>query len=140
MLERAIATLEGVFANMISAEDEELREQFNAVGRLSVSELVSGLRFYVDLVNFDEIFTAETQARSLAEVTKYLLAGYVKRATGRFCDQNVSGLLAEIVGPLDFNEVAQRMWRSRNYQRLDGHFQKAAEFCYLMGVAITRPA
>ena len=56
--------------------------------------------------------------------------------TGRFHDGNVSGLLAEVFGPVDSNEVAQRMWRSRNYARLEKQFSKLTDFAVATSVVI----
>lgn len=137
-LRKAIRSIEGTFPFIIKNEDQEDRDIFKDVGRLPLTELILELNFYVDLLNFARIFTAETGARSLADVTKYLLVAHVKRATGRFRDKQVSGLLAEVIGPTDFNEVALRMWRSRNYERLDKHFGKLADLTYFMGAAIAR--
>lgn len=50
------------------------------------------------------------------EFARYLFVAYVKGATGRFRDRNVSALLGEVLGPVDYDEVAQRMWRHRNYK------------------------
>jgi len=48
--------------------------------------------------------------------------------------------LAEVVGPAEHNEVAQRMWRARDYQRLERHFSKLTDLLFAMGVVIARQA
>jgi hypothetical protein len=77
---------------------------------------------------------------SLVELFKYVLASYVKRSTGRFHDRNVSALIGALTQSSDFNEVAQRMWRSRNYKRLDKHFSWIAALLVAMSVAMRQPA
>lgn len=61
---------------------------------------------------------AKVNVDSFLEFVKYLLVAYVKGTTRRFRDRNVSALLGEILGPADYDEVAHRMWRNRNYERL----------------------
>jgi len=59
--------------------------------------------------------------------------------TGRFHDRSVSGLVGEVLGPSDYNEVAQRMWRSRNYERIDKHYSWITRFLVAMSVVIASP-
>ena len=135
-LEKAGAIIEEVFEDFIGIEDEIPKDAWNSLGHLLPSGLVSELRFYVSLLNIGEGMEAGTKPRSIREVSKYLLASYVKRTTGRFHDGNVSGLLAEVIGPADYNEVAQRMWRSRNYARLEKQFSKFTDFAVATSVVI----
>jgi hypothetical protein len=58
--------------------------------------------------------------------------------TGRFHDRNVSGLIAEVTGSTDYIEVAQRMWRGRNYKRIDKHFSWMTRFLVAMSVVIAQ--
>ncbi len=139
-LEKAASMLEEVFGEFIAAEDESQRETFADLGRIPLSRLVSEVRFYIRFLNLAEGLAADTETRSIREVTNYLLASYVKRATGRFRDRNVSALLGELAGSVDYNEVAQRMWRTRNYQRLEKHFSKLTDFLFTMGVVIAHQA
>jgi len=139
-LEKAASMLEEVFGEFIAAEDESQRETFADLGRIPLSRLVSEVRFYIRFLNLAEGLAEDTETRSIREVTNYLLASYVKRATGRFRDRNVSALLGELAGSVDYNEVAQRMWRTRNYQRLEKHFSKLTDFLFTMGVVIAHQA
>ena len=59
-------------------------------------------------------------------------------ATGRPHDRNVATLLAEALGLEAYDEVAQRMWRDRNYERLTKYHSKVADFVFAMGVGISR--
>jgi hypothetical protein len=138
-LERAAATLERIFALALNA-DEETKKKLARSRLLMPSQLISQLRLYVKLITLGERLAADPGIRSLSEFTRYLLAGYVKRATGRFCDRNVSGVLAGLVGPVsyDYDEVAQRMWRRRNYGRLDKHLSGLADALNAMGVVMGR--
>jgi hypothetical protein len=139
-LGKAAAILEDVFGELIDAEDESQRAALANIGRIPLSRLVSELRFYVSYLNLAEWLAADTESHSLREVTRYLLASYVKRVTGRFCDRNVSALLGEVVGPSDYTEVAQRMWRARNYKRLEKHFSKLSDILVKMGLVIAHRA
>ena len=139
-LEKAAATLEEVFGDLIATEDEEQRATFTKIGRIPFSRMVSELRFYVRFINLAESLRKDTESHSLREVSKYLLASYVKRTTGRFHDRNVSGLTGEVISSVGYDEIAQRMWRSRNYMRLDKHFSWMTDFLAAMSVVITHPA
>jgi hypothetical protein len=120
-LERAATALEDGFGDVIAIEDENQRADFAKVGYLPPSRLVLDIRRYAAILNATQLLRKEFELHSLEEFTKYLLVGYVKRATGKFCDRSVSGLIGEAVGTPDYDEVALRMWRRRNYQRLDKH-------------------
>jgi hypothetical protein len=109
--EKAASVFEEMFRDILPLENENLKQNFIRLGRIPLSRLISELRFYVRFFNLAEGLGAGAETRSLQEVSRYLLAAYVKKATGRFHDANVSGLLAEVIGPADYNEVAQRMWR-----------------------------
>jgi len=139
-LEKAASTLEDLFGGFIASEDENQRAEFRKIGRLSFSSVVSELRFYIKFINAAERISADTGSHSLQEVCKYLLSSYVRRMTGRFHDRNVSALIGEIYGPSDYEEVAQRMWRKRNYQRLDKHLSFIPSFLVAMSVVISHPA
>lgn len=139
-LENAAQTLEGLFGDVLASEKEGKNEDFAKIGRLPISSVVSELRFHVQFINFAKSLSTDTETRSPAELSKYLLSSYVKRMTGRFHDGGVSGLIGELVGSQDYNEVAQRMWRSRNYRRLEKHFSWMTRFLVAMSVVIAHPA
>jgi hypothetical protein len=138
-LEKAVATLEGLFGGLIASEDEAQREQFRKIGRLPLSSLVSELGFYIRLINGADRIAVDTESHSLVEVCKYLLASYAKRATGNFHDRNVSGLIEELSGS-SYEELAQRMWRRRNYSRLDKHSSWLTDILIAASVVIAQSA
>lgn len=126
-LEKTAKVLQGLFAFSISPEDEEIASEFDKIGRISPGQLVSELKLYAKGLDLMDRLPRETETRSLADFGKFSLTEYVKQATGRFRDRNVSGLIAEAIGPTDYNEVAHRMWRFRNFKRMSTHFQKLSE-------------
>ena len=136
-LENAAQTLEALHAedpNLGTAAEDE---QFGQIGRIAISRLVAELRFHVELINLAQLIKKDTEARTPTEVARYLLTGYVRGMTGRFHDQSVSGLVGEISKEAeDYNEVAQRMWRARNYKRLDAHYFGIVKFLMSMSVVI----
>lgn len=136
-LEKAAATLEEIFGGFTAVTDQET---FAKMGRIPLSRLVSELRFYVRLTNFAESVRRTTGSHSLAEVSKYLLSSYARRMTGNFHDRQVSGLVAELTGSAEYFEVAHRMWRSRNYRRLDKHYSWMADILVAASVVISPPA
>jgi hypothetical protein len=126
-LEKTAKAIEGLFAFAISLEDDEVISQLSKFGRISPRRLVSELRAYGKMLDFIDIIPRETKTRSLADFGKFCLSEYAKQATGHLRDRNVSGLIAEAIGPADYNEVAHRMWRSRNFKRIGSRFQKLSE-------------
>ena len=98
--------------------ENELRK----IGRVPIPRLLSELRFHITLINFAQSLKADTETHSPEELAKYLFSSYVRRMTGDFHDRCVSGLIGEAVGSDGYSEVAHRMWRSRNYERLESHY------------------
>jgi hypothetical protein len=137
-LEKIALMIEEVFADALAVEDQTIRAQYIALGRIPLSDLTSELRLYSSFVDLAKRLSADVETRSIRDFLKYILAGYVKRATGRHHDRNISALLADVVGPSDYNEVAQRMWRLRNYGRMEKHFSKFADFLFAIGVVVAR--
>ena len=46
-------------------------------------------------------------------------------------------LIAELGGPAEYDEVAQRMWRRRNYERLDEHLSGLADGLNAMSIVMS---
>lgn len=125
--------VEDVFRDLMKA-DIKMPPYLTAKGILPPATVATSLRFYSRFLNLEESLTTET--RSSEEVAKYLLVGYIKKATNRYRDRNAATIIGEILGPVDYNEVAQRMWRSRNYRRLDKNFNGLTGFLFAMGIVI----
>lgn len=137
-LESAALTLESLFSSVIASEKEGKSVELEKIGRLPVSRMVSELRFHTRLINFAGLISAETETRSPAELAKYLASSYVLSMTGRFHDRCVSGLVSEASGSLEYIEVTHRMWRARNYERIDKHFSWMTRFLVAMSVVIAQ--
>jgi hypothetical protein len=97
---------------------------------------VSELKFFERFLGLGESLRSDTETRSPTEFCKYLISAYVKSMTGEFHDRCVSGLVGETVGPEDFVETAQAMWRFRNYERLDRYHHGFVELIVAMSVVI----
>jgi hypothetical protein len=94
--------------------------------------LISQLRSYAQMLNVSKTLTGFTKARSARELGRYLLTGYVRRATGKFRDRPVASLIAEL-GRTNHVEADQRMWRIRHYKRLDSHLATFLDFVVTEG-------
>jgi hypothetical protein len=136
-LEKTALALEQLFSFAIALEDEDVVTKFNELGRIAPSRLVAELRFYARMLDFLNRVPSATNTRSLQEFVKFVLTDYVKDATGRFRDRNVSGLLAEVVGSPDYNEVAHRMWRHRNFPRMKKHYSRLSDVLLNIGQVLT---
>src|SRR5271169_5077258 len=94
----------------------------SALGRIPPSAISAKLRFYARFVTLAERLSNDAEVRSVSALAQYILVGYVQRATGRFHDRATSGLIAEVPGRPAYNEITQRMWRSRNFVRYKKNF------------------
>jgi hypothetical protein len=137
-LENTAQTLEKLFNSVIATENERKNVEFAKIGRLPVSQVVSELRIYIRFINFASSMSADTETRSPVELSKYLLSSYVRVMTGRFHDRSVSGLVGKASASPEYNEVAHRMWRTRNYERIDKHFSWITRFLVAMSVVIAQ--
>jgi hypothetical protein len=137
-LEEAVQMLETLYGGVVG--DGSVDQKLTDIGRIPITRIVEELRVHIRVINLARLLGVDTQTRSPAELFKYLLTSYVKRMTGRFHDRSVSGLIGDIVGPRDYDEVAHRMWRSRNYNRLETHFAWMTKFLVAMSVAIAHTA
>jgi len=104
-------------------DNEIAGQRLSAIGRLPPQKVVSELELYIRLFGFTKSIRKETGTHSLEEVIKYVLSDFVKRLTRRFHDRNTSGVIAGITGKSEYNEIAHRMWRLRNFNRLRVHYE-----------------
>jgi hypothetical protein len=139
-LENAAASLGEVFRIPLLLENEENREKFAKGGRIPPSLMISELHVYAGLIKLAESLRGDTEVHSLVEVSKYILSSYVKQMTGSFHDRNISGLIGEAVRSADYNEVAHRMWRRRNYKRLEKNFSGMSDLVVAISIVMNRPA
>jgi hypothetical protein len=139
-LESAIETLKTLYADVIALGNDAENERFTKLGRVPISRVISELRAHIRFINFVRILRSDTETRSPEQLVRYLLTSYVKRMTGEFNDRCVSGVIGEVLGLPDYNEVAQRMWRSRNYERLEKHYAWMVKLMVAMSVVIAHTA
>jgi hypothetical protein len=128
--------LQNLFAFTVSVEDDEVVSKLADFGHIPPGQLISELRFYGQMLKLLGDLPKESKARTLADLIKFFLIDYVKISTGHFRDRNVSSLLAVVVGIDSYNEVAQRMWRNRNFKRMKPRYPKVAEFLVALGHVI----
>jgi hypothetical protein len=138
-LEKAATALEHYYAECMPLENPNAKDEANMKRNWPLS-LISEIRSHNDMWIFFGRLAAKLEVNSFPELAKYLLVGYVERATGRYRDRNVSALLGEILGPVDHNEVAQRMWRNRNYKRLDQGLSMFPELLLELSLVVSRRA
>jgi hypothetical protein len=133
--ERTAETVEDAFRDLMKA-DFKMPSSLTAKGIVPPTAVAESLRFYSRVLNLDASLASEAEARSGEELAKYMLVSYAKKATGRYRDRNIATIIGEIFGPVDYNEVAQRMWRSRNYVRLDKNFDWLTGLLFAAGVVM----
>jgi hypothetical protein len=138
-LERAAKTIEQMCGGSSGAETPEWTASIRKTGNIPPTEMVSQLRLYATVLTLAEKLAEEIETRSLRELVRYVLAAYVCQVTGAFHDRCVSALVGAETQPKGCDEVAQRMWRNRNYQRLHAHSSWVADLLYALGVVISEP-
>ena len=102
--------------------------------------VVNSLRTYASIVSvFDEISEGQ-HVHSADSFSRYLLSAYVKRVTNEFHDREVSALISAASGIEGYDETTHRVWRSRNYSKLDQEFSSLAELMCGIGLVIAETA
>ena len=94
-LESAANTLERALGLFIALEDDAVRQDLQEFEMIPPSALASELRLYSRLIGLAAILKSDAETRSPVELARFLLTHYVKRATGRPHDRNVSTLLGD---------------------------------------------
>ena len=95
---------------------------------------VRALRLYAKSLGFFQVISQETEANSADSFPKYLISAYVRRATGDFHDRQVSALFGSSAKRESYDETAHRMWRRRNYKKLEKSFGLLADLLHGIGV------
>jgi hypothetical protein len=76
------------------------------------------LRMYSRVLKgFDEV-ARRTRIHSPEAFGRYLISEFVKTATGKYHDHEVSALIGGALGDISYGETAHCMWRSRNYKHI----------------------
>jgi hypothetical protein len=94
--QKAADTIDDIFADLVKAE-KEITSQFTTAGVASPAKVTESLRFYCRVLDFSKEVASSAKIRSSEEMAKFLLTSYVSKATGKPCDRNVSGIVAEIL-------------------------------------------
>jgi hypothetical protein len=136
-LEKAAKTLEQIFQIEPNPQEDHSSIVINKFGHISPGNLVWELRFYSSFLSATDWLAEEIETRSLEEFGRFVLTAYVQQATGKFNDRQTSGLLGASLADPDANDVAQRMWRHRNYSRLQKHLTKVVELLFVLGSAMS---
>lgn len=93
-------------------------------GTAAVPELsatIEGLKLYAAALRTFDLSRKDTGVSSADMLAKYLFSAYVVRATTHFHDAEVSTLIGATLD-IFYDEAAHRMWRNRNYKRIDKNF------------------
>ena len=109
--------LEALREELISPSDSALKT-FASSYVADPSIVIHSLRVYESALNAFQPSSEDTSATSSDMLAKYLFSAYVHRATGRFHDSEVSSLIGAALDVI-YDETAHRMWRNRNYERID---------------------
>jgi hypothetical protein len=126
---------ESLREEIINPGDNVLISLMNA-GVRHPATTISDLRLYASVLDMIQSFENETNVTSSDMLVKYLMSAYVFRATGRFHDEEVSALIGNALGII-YDETAHRMWRKRNYERIDKTLTGIADMLTEFGVVAT---
>jgi hypothetical protein len=103
------------FAGMIG----DTMEQFPPTTIAGPNLLISNLQNYAKMLTWADKLEEAFGSNSFLELAKFALAGLVKRATNKYHDREVSALTGAALQKSDYDETAHRIWRIRNYSRLE---------------------
>jgi hypothetical protein len=137
-MEEAATALEDYYAGLATTGNSKTTTGHTTIKREWPLNLIFEIRSHNDMVTFFGRLLAKLEVNSLPEFARYLLVDYVMLATGRPHDGNVCGILGEIVGPADYNDVALRMWRARNYKRLAQHLSMFPQLLLDLSLVVSR--
>jgi hypothetical protein len=84
--------------------------------------MIRALRLYAHTLALLHAISEDTEAHSSDSIPRYLISGYVIRATGGFNDASVAALIGSALSTGIYDETAHRMWRFRNYKRLEKEY------------------
>jgi hypothetical protein len=132
---RSLATAAAVLENM-SKLVPGMPDTFGKIPSLDIT--ANGVKHYASMLVWGETAYEFIGANSLVEVTKYALAGLVKNKTGKFHDREVSALTGAALQKFDYDETAHRVWRIRNYGRLEKSFPIAPRFLHAFDNALSQ--
>jgi hypothetical protein len=85
------------------------------------SAMIRDLEFYAKLFDFVELASRNAGIKSGHDLPRFIVTGYVHLATNRWHDREVSALFrGSDTEPYD--ETAHRVWRSRNFRRINQYY------------------
>jgi hypothetical protein len=121
-IEKAATALEEI-ADIIRMENRNLAladsiDFLPVTGVADLSTTIRTLNTYALILRMFEVPARQTGATTADMLPKYLFSAYVLRTTGSFYDRPVSALIGVALGA-SYDESAHRMWRRRNYKRID---------------------
>jgi hypothetical protein len=96
------------------------------------SAMIRDLENYAKMFEFVELFSRGAGIKSNHDLPRFIVTGYVHLATGRWHDKEVSALL-QGGGTEIYDETAHRVWRNRNFSRLNRHYCTFLELLFEVG-------
>jgi hypothetical protein len=99
--------------------------------------VIRALRLYASFLGMFEAIADESHVGTTDTLSRYFVSAYVKRSTGGFHDEDVSALISATLRN-SYDETAHRVWRSRNYERIDQELSGLVELLFGIGV-VTSP-
>jgi hypothetical protein len=102
------------------------------------SKMVADLRMYAMLIGAFDNLSRETNVRTPLDLPRFLLVEYVHLRTERWHDREVSALLQAGDPNGNHDENSQKMWRTRNYEKLHKHYGPFADLLNVLAEIISR--
>jgi hypothetical protein len=96
------------------------------------SAMIRDLEFYARLFEFAELVSRNAGIKSDRDLPRFIVTSYVHPATGRWHDKEVSALV-QGDGTEIYDETAHRVWRNRNFSRLNRHYRTLSELLQEVG-------
>jgi hypothetical protein len=137
LLEKAAKALKACYGELPAPSTANTKTNPAKIEHPSLS-LLTQIQSHNDMWVFFNRIAQTFDVNSLMEFAKYLLVAYVKGTTGRFRDRSVSALLGETHGPVSYDEVTHRMWRNRNYERLEHGLLMFSDLLLELSLVISR--
>jgi hypothetical protein len=107
----ALKKLDGMMADTIK------KFPGTTIGRADL--LIVNLQHFANMMTWADDLKEVLGSNSFLELAKFAFAGLVKRVTKKYHDREVSALTGAALLNSDYDETTHRVWRIRNFPRLE---------------------
>ena len=114
-------------------------EEFKRTSLATPARAISDLKFFSSFFVMGEKIYEFLGVNSLFELSKFGLASLVHETSGNYLDQEVSALTGAALQKEDYDETGHRVWRIRNFPRLQKSVPFLTKLCVAFNNVLSKP-